>query len=92
MGGLASSKWNDALDNHCRTDTLCDPAGVSLAGEAKTFATVSTAMFIGGGILAAGGATLFIVSLGGGKKETTGLTLVPSAGPESGGLTIKGRF
>lgn len=92
MGGLANSKWNDAQDNFCRTENLCDDTGVALVGEAKTFATVSTALFIGGGVLAAGGATLFLVSLGGGKKEATGLTLVPSAGPQSGGLLVKGRF
>jgi hypothetical protein len=92
MGGLAGSKWSDARDNHCRTETLCDPAGVGLAGEAKTFAQVSTALFIGGGVLAAGGATLFFLSLGSGKKEGTGLFFAPSAGPKSGGVTVHGRF
>jgi hypothetical protein len=92
MGGLASSKWNDARDNHCRTETLCDDAGVALVGDAKTFATVSTAMFIGGGVLAAGGAALFVLSLGNGKKEGAGLQVVPSAGPKTGALLIKGRF
>lgn len=92
MGGLASSKWNDAKDNHCRTDTFCDDAGVALVGDAKTFATVSTAMFIGGGVLAAGGATLFVLSLGNGKKEGAGLQVVPSAGPKAGALLLKGRF
>ena len=92
MGGLASSKWSDAQDNHCRTDTLCDPTGVALVGDAKTFATVSTATFIAGGVLAAGGATLFIVSLGHGKRESAGLTILPSAGPKSGALLVKGSF
>ena len=92
MGGLASSKWSDAQDNHCRTDTLCDDTGVALVGDAKTFATVSTATFIAGGVLAAGGATLFILSLGNGKKESAGLTILPSAGPKSGALFVKGSF
>lgn len=92
MGGLASSSWNDAQNNHCRTELLCDPIGVGLVRDAKTFATVSTALFIGGGVLAAGGATLFVLSLGGGKKEGAGLTVTPSAGPGSAGVLLSGRF
>jgi len=92
MAGLASGKWSDAQDNHCRTDVLCDPTGVALAGDAKTFATVSTALFIAGGVLAAGGGALFLLSLGSAKKEGAGLVIVPSAGPRSGGITAMGRF
>ncbi len=92
MGGLASGKWSDAQDNHCRTETLCDDTGVGLVGDAKTFATVSTATFIAGGVLAAGGATLFLVSLGGPQKEGASLQIAPTAGPASGGLLVKGKF
>lgn len=92
MGSLASGKWSDAQDNHCRTDVLCDPTGVALASDAKTFATVSTALFIGGGALAVGGGVLFLLSLGSGKKEGASLAIVPSAGPKSGGISAIGRF
>lgn len=92
MGGLASSKWSEAQDKHCRTDTLCDDTGVALVGDAKTFATVSTATFIAGGVLAAGGVTLFVLSLGDKKKEGAGLAVLPAAGPKSGALFVKGSF
>lgn len=92
MGFLASSKWSDAKNHHCRTDTLCDDTGVAEVSDARTFATVSTATFIAGGVLAAAGATLFVISLGGGKKEGAGLQISPSVGSGSGALFVKGKF
>lgn len=100
MGALASSKWNEAQDKHCRTEDLCNDTGVALVGDAMTFATASTALFIGGGVLAAGGVTLFLLSLGGGAnakqgsvhKVFTGLQLIPAVSPSNGGVLLKGQF
>lgn len=90
LGGLASSKWSEAQESHCRTDTLCDAEGVSLAGDAKTFAGASTGLFIGGGALAAGGLILFVTALGG-KTTTTGLVVTPVVG-STRGVSVAGQF
>jgi tetratricopeptide (TPR) repeat protein len=90
FGGLASGKWSNAQDNHCRTPTLCDAEGVALAGDAQTFAAASTGLFIGGGVLAAAGVTLYVTGLGG-KKSKAGLSLQPVVGAQNG-LTLEGQF
>jgi hypothetical protein len=59
FGVTAMNKNSDAKD-HCRTDTRCDAQGVSLGQDAKNAATVSTVLFVAGGVLAAGSAVLFL--------------------------------
>jgi len=90
LGGIAAGKWSNAQDNHCRTTTLCDAEGVKLAGDAKSLAGASTGLFIGGGVLAAAGTTLFLTGLGR-KKATTGLVVQPLVGAVNG-LAIDARF
>lgn len=92
LGGLASSQWSDAQDNHCRTPKLCDADGVALATDALTFANASTGLFIGGGILAGVGVTLFLTARGSGKAAQTGnVTVLPLVGATNG-FVVDGRF
>lgn len=91
-GVIASSKWNKAQDDHCRTETLCDAEGVALTGEAKTAASISTASFIIGGAAIAAGVALFVTSLGGGKPTAARVMVAPSAGPSGGGIDVRVRF
>lgn len=92
LGGLASSNWTEAQEEHCRTTTLCDVTGVSLVEEARTFAGASTGLFIGGGALAVGGAILFFVSLGDDEAPTAAWSVMPVLGPQLGGLTVAGCY
>jgi hypothetical protein len=58
FGALVASNTSDA-SSHC-PGKVCDPTGWSDIQSARTFATVSTATFIAGGVLVAGAAALFL--------------------------------
>lgn len=58
FGGRAIQKKNESDASHCLPGNLCDAEGVLLRDEGLTAATASTALFVAGGILVAGGAIL----------------------------------
>jgi hypothetical protein len=60
LGGLAMSKANEA--NDACPNGLCSAEGNTLANDAVLFADTATGLFIGGGLLAAGGALLLILA------------------------------
>ena len=68
MGGLAMGKQSDAEDG-C-PNGRCSAEGNEARSSAGTFADVSTAMFIAGGVLAAAGVVIIIVAPKGGGEET----------------------
>lgn len=88
--GLASSKWSNAQENHCRTPTLCDAEGVALAGDAKTFADAATGLLVGGAVLAGVGVVLFATAPRGGKPQST-LLVRPLMG-QTNGVVLAGDF
>jgi len=55
----------------------------------KTKGTITTALFIGGGVLAAGGAALFVLS---GPSKETRVSALPCLGPGLVGLSAQGAF
>ena len=61
FGLTASGKDGDAA-KHCRTETLCDPEGVSLGKEADDAAAISTIAFIAGSAAIAGGVILYLTA------------------------------
>ena len=67
----------------------CRQEELNTLDSAKTRATVSTAMFIGGGVLAAGGVTLLIIGL---TSDDGELAVSPTVGPGHAGLTYTTRF
>jgi hypothetical protein len=60
LGGLAMSK-NDDSDAEC-PQGFCSAEGNDLRVEAATFADAATGLFIGGGVLAAGGILMIILA------------------------------
>lgn len=92
FGLLASSRWNQAQDEHCRTETLCDARGVALVEDAKSAAKLSTAGFIVGGVGLAAGVALFVTSLGDTEPAAARIVVAPAVGTTGGGLAIHGRF
>ena len=92
LGSLARSKWNEAQTQHCRTSTLCDPAGVDLVSGAKGAATGATVGFIAGGALLATGAALFLTALPKSPATTGRLVIAPMVDPTQGGLLVGGVF
>jgi len=87
-GALALSKGNVVKAN-CSDSYVCNPTGFNAASSGSTFATVSTATFIGGGVFAAaGGVFLFLAP----KSNSTTTALVPFFGPGSAGAFVTRSF
>lgn len=91
FGGVAMSTWKSAKDACGPGYPVCafNSDGPTKADTAKTFATVSTVLFVGGGIAAAAGVTLFLL---GAPKHTEQQTarVFPLVGP--GSLGVGGSF
>ena len=79
---------------HCAAGTTCSPADYAQASSERSSAfsdgTVSTIAFIAGGALVAGGLALFFTAHS--APQATGLLVVPSVGPESAGVLLRGEF
>jgi hypothetical protein len=89
FGGAAISKLNESNDGHCKeeeaAEDYCTPTGLALRNETLTYGNVSTAMFIAGGILAAGGLTLWAISPD--KRK-----IAPKVGIGPGNIVVQGQF
>ncbi len=76
---------------NCSASGLCEPAGS--AGNAYSQATISTVGFVMGGVLLAGGVTLFLMAPRGGHEHRgTSAAMAPMIGPSSGGFQIVGKW
>lgn len=86
LGGLAIST-NAGVGDHCNDKGFCDRTGADQRGQARAFGDGSTAAFVAGGVLLAGGVVLFVTAPSAPKsKETARVVLSP------GGLSLEGRF
>jgi hypothetical protein len=88
MGGLAMGKQSNA-EEMC-PNGRCSAEGNDARTSAGTFADVSTAMFIAGGVLAAAGVVIIIVAPKGSSDEQPAATAALQLGP--GSIGIKGAF
>jgi hypothetical protein len=86
FGALAlSTKSSDCKNGRC------EPAGS--ASTAYSQATISTVGFVAGGILLAGGATMFLLAPKGDREHlAASLTVAPMVGSSAGGLQVAGRW
>jgi serine/threonine-protein kinase len=87
FGLISLSKHNDAAKHCANGDNPCDGQGVQWGGEAQSAGNVSTIAFVVGAAALAGGAVLWLTAP---VPQSAQLALVPSVGPESGGLSVKG--
>ena len=93
-GLMAKGKEDDAL-GQC-DGKVCATAAEEDFDSASSLAGISTALYIGGGVLAAAGVGLVV--FGGGKESPPAsaraprLELTPYAGPSGGGLFASGSF
>ena len=73
---MAAQKNSDSLP-HCQKNdhTLCNPPGVSQREDAKSLAGLATGFGIGGGVVMATGAVLFITAPSDQRGAPTGLTV-----------------
>jgi hypothetical protein len=76
--------------SHCKNDGSCDDGSSS---HAYSQATISTVGFVAGGVLLAGGVTLFLVASKARSEVTsTGMLVAPMVGSSAGGVQIAGRW
>jgi hypothetical protein len=89
--GLSAKSSNDQSNSggHCDASG-CDDVGTGHRNDALRAARVSTALFIGGGALLAGGVTLYLV--GGSHSKEASLAFTPVASGDGAGLRIHGGF
>jgi len=83
LGGLALASWTTAKDA-CPARTACSSSAVSKSGDAVTLGTGSTAAFVVGAALVAGGVTLYFTAPR--RREAVTARLGP------GSLSVAGSF
>jgi hypothetical protein len=88
VGGVFGlSAMGDKNDSHCTSSNVCSSsADAQKLKDAGSAATMSTIFFIAGGVLAAGGITLFAVA------PSSSVQVAPTVGLGSAGLTVQGGF
>jgi serine/threonine-protein kinase len=86
FGLKASSKQDDSAP-HC-SGNFCDPEGRSLRGDAIDAGNASTVLFVAGGVLVAGGLTLFFLAPRLGAKTA----VTPLVGPRAAGAGFSGSW
>jgi hypothetical protein len=82
IGGVFGVAALSTKGSHC-SNGLCDPGSAS---DADGKATVSTAAFVAGGVLLAGGVTLFVLS----PRTAASVTVAPMVGSSAAGLQLAG--
>ena len=88
LGAAALSKWSDAK-SQCGTGCLSGSPAYATRSDATTFATISTVTIVAGGILAAGGLTVFLVApKPGDAPASPSVAFVPGLG----GAAVNGAF
>jgi hypothetical protein len=94
FGVKARSTYQKATDL-CGADRVCDSQtdfdrGHSLVSDARSQATLSTVLVIGGGVVAAAGVVLWLTAPSASHTETA--RIVPTTNGRDAGLALVGRF
>ncbi len=84
LGLVAKGSYDGA--SGCDASNTCTPAGARERNDARGLANVGTAFFIVGGVLAAGGVTVFLLAPGDGDAASAAVRVHP------GGVTLDGKF
>jgi hypothetical protein len=97
LGGLAMTKNAESKeDNHCDAQDRCDPTGIELRHQAVGLGNGATAALVAGGILAAGGAVLFVTTpKPSARKEGPGARPSPWSAAVAllpGGVAVRGAW
>ncbi len=95
--GTAFGVWAKRLDDdskqdgHCTATDGCDDFGRPLNQKAVARGDTATVLFIVGGALVAGGATLYLIGRSQARAEPS-LAFIPDVAPGFGGAAVVGRF
>jgi hypothetical protein len=93
FGALARSKWSEAED--ACAEHICSNARAlneGLVSDARSRATISTALVIGGAAAVGAGVVLFLTAPSRAHTTSTALRVTPSASPGVVSLVVDGRF
>jgi hypothetical protein len=85
--GMESKSTYDGALSHCAGPSVCDAQGVADGQTAHREASTSTIAFVVGGLLAAGGAALYLTA-----PKDGGVSVAPSVGTSSAGFRLGGSF
>jgi hypothetical protein len=91
FGVRAHAQWERAQE-HCSFDLVCDPDGVSLAGDADTSATIANALAGAGVASVAAGAIMLWRAANRPERPDEALQAIPSVSSSSIGMAVMGRF
>jgi hypothetical protein len=96
VAGLVAMKQKNDISSACKGSlSNCQAQMGSEDGAlstAKTWATVSTASFVAGGVALVGGALLVFTAPKQASSSSASLVLTPFAGPREGGAAFAGRW
>ena len=90
-GLLAKRKQSD-LEGACPDKSHCPTANQRTADSAKSLATITNVLWIGGAVLAAGGAGLIVVGKPADTEAGARRVVVAPGGPGLIGITAAGSF
>jgi hypothetical protein len=82
-GGIAVSKKGD-VEPICADTLICSDADADVLEGAQSAGNISTALFVVGGLVAAGGVTMWLLAPSDGEQIAVGMT--------PGGLVLRGSF
>jgi hypothetical protein len=92
FGLKAKSNYDDSNENgHCDASG-CDKDGLASRDAAFSAAHVSTALFIAGGVLVAGGVTLYLVKRSSSEPSAATLSVSPVVASNGGAILVHGGF
>lgn len=89
-GGLAAGRLEEAENRGCNREP-CSPDAAQLLADARSAGDASTALFVVGSALVAGGLTLWILAPDG-DDEAASLGATAAIGPQRAGLSLGGTF
>jgi hypothetical protein len=89
--GLMTRSKEDDARSECR-GIYCPESTQADFDSAKSLATITNVLFIGGGVLAATGVTLVVVGSGSSERPTARLEVLPVLAPATGGIVARGSF
>ncbi len=92
FGLMAKSALDNSNSGPCNASDHCTPAGLSDRQDASNKATLSTVMFVAGGVVAAAGIVVFLAAPHGPSSTVGAVTVSPAPMAGGGGALLSGLF
>ena len=89
--GVRAIGLNNDSKNDCDANSVCGPSGMKSRLDARSAGDVSTVAFVAGGVLLAGGATMFVLAKPR-QRSDVGLIAAPLVSERQVGMGLEGTF